>query len=215
MELIDKRGTEAGETTICCFLFIEVTSSTFPTTLVSRTQPANKAITMSPTFQVFVQCDRPIVLNNVTNEDTIGLLKLRIQDRSGLPPSFQRLVFAGRELHSAVQARECGLEQGSTLHLRMSVNGGMHASAFANAAKFNKPPPPNYVAGLGRGYGAKSASLNIFELIFLHINCTNQGLFESLSPHYHFRMSVLSGNFFFVFLCFVLRTQSDWIHNSI
>lgn len=54
---------------------------------------------------------------SIKNTDTIGTLKLKVQEKEGIPPNQQRLLFKGSELMDYRTVAHCGLRQGTSLDL--------------------------------------------------------------------------------------------------
>lgn len=56
--------------------------------------------------------------------DTIERIKERVEEKEGIPPVQQRLIFAGKQMNDDKAAKDYNIEGGSVLHLVLALRGG-------------------------------------------------------------------------------------------
>ncbi|KAH7119089.1 ubiquitin-related domain-containing protein [Dendryphion nanum] len=62
---------------------------------------------------------------DVDADYTIQRIKERVEEKEGIPPAQQRLIYGGKQMADEKTAADYQLEGGATLHLVLALRGGL------------------------------------------------------------------------------------------
>ena len=73
----------------------------------------------------------------VDPQDKVASIKAKLQDREGVQPEEQRLLFQGKQLEDEYTLDDYQIEKNSTVHLVIRVRGGIQGVATSNSIIFD------------------------------------------------------------------------------
>ena len=98
--------------------------------LVRRVQALERRAGLRGGTQIFVKTlNGKTITLDIDQYDSTDIVKAKIEDKTNIPPYHQRLIYQGKQLENGRCIMDYNIQKDNTLHLVLTLRGGMDAGA--------------------------------------------------------------------------------------